>query len=531
MNRLLVGLCLLSLWCVEAHAARHAVLIGTTYNDCDASADGVCIRPLRGPHNDVAALRTVLTERYGFAADRVTTLTGGAATKAAIMGALKGLAQTTEPGDLLFIYFSGHGTSGFDQSTSATAGIEPTSGAIVPHDARIYEDDPQRTLDGLIIGRRDLRPVFEDLERERSLVVVFDACYSGNSVRSLGRSPGIAKYTPLPPLPYTGTPREPYPYRNLLYISASSATEIAKDLPAGQAQYDGQAHGALTDGLLVGLTGAANTNHNDVITYQELYEFVRSHTSNAAGHTPQLLVPDEAAKTRAVFEAPPASRPSRPAPAPSGRVRLHLDGADLAALRPRLEALAGLELSATDPSLRLSREGGAYVLWLANGDQLWSTPEASEVVERVARYVAGRELVELRSPDQPFNVWMRVGDDNGRTTFFIGESLTLTLRSERAAQLVIVNIDPEGYVNAVALSIGQDQDLALGEIGHIEPPLGTEYLKVFAFPQPVSGLGRLTFRAILEPHDPAVQEFVQRVKQATGWATTRREVVSVPQRP
>ena len=252
--------------------------------------------------------------------------------------------------------------------------------------------------------------------------------------------------------------------------------------------------------------------------------------STVAGHTPQLLVPTDASKTRAVFEARPAPGPPRPTPAPPVRVRLYLDGTALAALRLRLEALAGLELSATNPTLRLSREEGAYVLWLANGDRLWSTPEASEVVKRVARYVAGYALVELRNPAQPFNVWMQLGEDNGRTAFFVGDHLTLTLRSERAAQLVLVNIDPEGYINAVSRSIAQGQVLALDEIGHVEPPLGTEYLKVFAFPQPMSGLARLTSGAILEPDDPAVQEFVRTVRQADGWATTRREVVTVLRR-
>ena len=124
---------------------------------------------------------------------------------------------------------------------------------------------------------------------------------------------------------------------------------------------------------------------------------------------------------------------------------------------------------------------------------------------------------------------MQLGDDNGQTVFFTGDSLTLTLHSERAAQLVIVNIDPEGYVNAVEVPrIHPDEALPLGEIGYVEPPLGTEYLKVFAFPQPVSGLERLTSEAILEPNDPAVQEFVRTIRQATGWATTRREVVTVP---
>ena len=226
MKRLLVGLCLLSLWCVEAHAAaRHAVLIGTDYQyenqDCQSSADGRCARPLRGPHNDVEALKTVLTGRYGFAADRVTTLIGAEATKQAILETLTGLAATTQPGDLLFIYFSGHGTSGFDQSTS---GARP---GLHPHPARLSRMTPESMMTTpsarwtacLSVAATSAR-CLKNSNANTPMVVVFDACFSGNSVRSLGRSRVvIAKYTPLPPLPYTGTPPEPYPYHNLLYIA------------------------------------------------------------------------------------------------------------------------------------------------------------------------------------------------------------------------------------------------------------------------------------------------------------------------
>ena len=73
-------------------------------------------------------------------------------------------------------------------------------------------------------------------------------------------------------------------------------------------------------------------------------------------------------------------------------------------------------------------------------------------------------------------------------------------------------------------------DMVLGETGPVEPLLGPEQFEVFSFPQSVSGLARLTSGEILEPNDPAVQDFVRTVKQAAGRAPTRREVVTMPRR-
>src|SRR5262249_4065565 len=176
---------------------------------------------------------------------------------------------------------------------------------LVPDDFRLYPNDMPRTLDGLIVGKRDLRPIFAELERERRMLVIFDACFSGNTVRSLRGGTGIPKYvsldgrllrgrrgeqaTPSVSQPtHTGTPKEPSPYKNLIYISAADETQPAKDLAPHESVY-GKAHGALTDVLLLGLNGAADTNHDQTITYQELYEFVRREISDKHGHTPQLL--------------------------------------------------------------------------------------------------------------------------------------------------------------------------------------------------------------------------------------------------
>ncbi len=163
-------------------------------------------------------------------------------------------------------------------------------------DARVYDQDATRTLEGLLLGGRDLRPLLSALEQERRLLVVVDACFSGNTVHSLRGGPGRSRYLALPtralPMPdykptaFIPKPALPFPYTNLFYLSASSEIEPALDLERDT--LDGLAHGALTNALLLGLRGAADTNHNGTIIYRELHQFVEREVSQKYGHTPQL---------------------------------------------------------------------------------------------------------------------------------------------------------------------------------------------------------------------------------------------------
>ena len=133
----------------------------------------------------------------GFNEANITTLVDHAAGRDAILDALDKIAEQTSSGDFVFVYFSGHGTSWYDpqnrvlqQGDLKQGDLTPNTGALMPADL-----DPQETVEEkmakLIIGTRDLRPRFEKLDKGRQVLAVFDACYSGNSVRSvLARSRG-----------------------------------------------------------------------------------------------------------------------------------------------------------------------------------------------------------------------------------------------------------------------------------------------------------------------------------------------------
>ena len=59
--------------------------------------------------NDVAALRQVLIERYGFKPDHIRTLLNKAATRGNIENALLRMSRLAAPTDSVLIYYAGHG--------------------------------------------------------------------------------------------------------------------------------------------------------------------------------------------------------------------------------------------------------------------------------------------------------------------------------------------------------------------------------------------------------------------------------------
>ncbi len=534
-----IGLAVLLGLVAIARAERYAVLIGVDYQGCQSALNSQgCPPGLEGPVNDVEALQRVLVDRYQFRPEHITVLVNQNATKAKILTTLAAFRQTTTAHDFLLVYFSGHGTSRFDRE--ANLDIDPSSGALVPDDFRFYPNDMSRTLDGLIIGRRDLRTIFAELERERRLLVIFDACFSGNTVRSLRGSAGIPRYVSLDasllrgrrgiqvipsvsqPTP-TGTPEEPYPYKNLIYLSASDETQLARDLAPQESVY-GKAHGALTDVLLLGLNGAADTNHDQTITYQELYQFVRREVSDKRGHTPQLLAQTDL--DQPVFDLPIRLSAPPPSPgAPTGPLLVQIEGQQ-EPLRSKLMTLGDIKLTDGKHDLLIAQAGSGYDLYLPSGDRLCSLSTVDEVVSRLTRYVRVRELAQLRNPKQAFNVWLHVGVEAGKTVFMEGERLDLSVKSERAASLLVLNIDPHGFVSAIENHVVPGATLILPGVGTVEPPLGMEYFKLFAFSRPVAGFTQWTQR-LLDPASGEVLALLERIKQEQEWAETVQELVTV----
>ena len=259
---------------------------------------------LEGPAYDVPAIKKTLINHWGFKADNIKTLLGYDATKKNILEALTSLKNNAKAGDQILFYYSGHGTSLHDKSLRLP--LPDSSGALIPHDFS-KNGTAQEKLKQLIIGKTDLKPILLALDKTGAQTfVIFDTCYSGNTVRGLYsttkglRSRDMPTGLDMPDDDYddeevtTYTPvaqnkQTPYPYNNIFFLSAANAREKAVDIGKHSIpQYptiDGNPHGAFTNVLLLALSGKINTdlNNDGKLNYAELHGAIKDKMKNVTG--------------------------------------------------------------------------------------------------------------------------------------------------------------------------------------------------------------------------------------------------------
>jgi hypothetical protein len=189
-------LCVASL-VASAEPRRRALLIGI--NDYEPrlsnAVTGRHFRNLEGAVNDVELMRDILLSVYKFRDEEIVVLTNQAAGRAAILNAIDNhLIDGAREGDVLFFYFSGHGSQ---VKNSLSEEPDHLDESIVPADAWEGASD---------IRDKELRRRFVPLlDRGARLTVILDSCHSGSGVRGLPRD-SIARFV----LPDTRDAKDPY---------------------------------------------------------------------------------------------------------------------------------------------------------------------------------------------------------------------------------------------------------------------------------------------------------------------------------
>jgi hypothetical protein len=154
--------------------------------------------------NDVPLVRDALA-RHGFAAANVAVLTDGDCTKAGIVTAIERyLIAAAQPGDVVFLHFTGHGQQIVDDNDEETDGMDE---ALIPIDApynyrkkgysgenHLRDDEFGRLLDRM---RRKVGAAGE-------VIFTIDACHSGSVTRGEaqeGEDAETSGYIEMPVLP------------------------------------------------------------------------------------------------------------------------------------------------------------------------------------------------------------------------------------------------------------------------------------------------------------------------------------------
>lgn len=194
---------------------------------------------LDGCVNDATAMKDLAISKYSFKPESITTLFNAEASRARILAELQKLVDNAKKGDVVFIYYAGHGSQ---VKNSLSTEADKKDETIVPADAwkKGVED----------IRDKELAKYFNLLlDKGVLLTVIMDSCHSGSGSRGENflYDPPKARY--IEDANYDAkdptVPERPEE-RGALIFAAAQDFEFAKEYR----DENNQPHGAFTSALL-----------------------------------------------------------------------------------------------------------------------------------------------------------------------------------------------------------------------------------------------------------------------------------------
>ena len=170
----------------EKPARSRALLIGcTTYDHLEPS------RHLQGPANDVALMRDLLCQRFGFPAERVVILAESSGrpdlrpTRANIEREFQRLGREAMAGEQIVVFLAGHGSQQPDVNPSPD---DPEPDGLdelfLPADVKAWNGRAGRVANAIVDD--ELRVWLSAIEQRRAAVtVIVDSCCSGTMTRGI----------------------------------------------------------------------------------------------------------------------------------------------------------------------------------------------------------------------------------------------------------------------------------------------------------------------------------------------------------
>ncbi|NWF84423.1 MAG: hypothetical protein HXY18_11405 [Bryobacteraceae bacterium] len=235
------------------------------------------------------------------------------------------------------------------------------------------------------------------------------------------------------------------------------------------------------------MVGAADSDHDGNISYEELYQFVQFEVSRDFKQFPQLLQP----ATGKMSDRPAFGRRSTSVQADHlvapNVVQVKLQG-PLIQVRERLVQVPSVRLSDAFYDVLVEPIKGGYNLVHRSGNpiQRFEEKDVVALVDRIRAQADVSRLIEARFSRQDFNVNLEVMPET-KGSYSSGERIRFQASAAREGCPVLCNIDVTGTVTVIYPRVGEaverigfGRSTALGE-GQVLPPFGLEYLKLIVF--------------------------------------------------
>jgi hypothetical protein len=228
---------------------KKALLIGINYNDTSNQLNG-CIE-------DTNSMHKFLESKGYLNIKKLTDETDIKPTRENIINELTELLRTSEDGDLIFIYYSGHGSYVLDTNGDE---LDKRDEVIVPLDFNVILDDELKSI------------IDNNMKQKTSIIAVFDCCNSGTAMD--------LRYQCLERLNYdsiTENQKNEETPGNVIFISGCRDEQLSVEL-----NIDGKIQGAMTWSLLNVLNKTPN------ISWRNLVKNVRGILRYTSYQIPQL---------------------------------------------------------------------------------------------------------------------------------------------------------------------------------------------------------------------------------------------------
>ena len=228
---------------------KKALLIGINYNDTSHQLNG-CIQ-------DTNSVGSFLESKGYLDIKKLTDETDIKPTRENIINELTQILTQSEDGDLIFIYYSGHGSYVLDENGDE---LDKRDEVIVPLDFNVILDDELKSI------------INNNMKQNTNIIAVFDCCNSGTALDLRYQCLERVNYDSI-----TENNKNEETPGNVIFISGCRDEQVSVEL-----SIDGKTQGAMTWSLLNVLNKTPN------ISWRNLVKNVRGILRYTSYQVPQL---------------------------------------------------------------------------------------------------------------------------------------------------------------------------------------------------------------------------------------------------
>ncbi|MDM8517451.1 caspase family protein [Desulfobacterales bacterium HSG16] len=473
---ILITTIILYMGILDAQAKFRALLVGIDYHDANSM-----IPRLGGAVNDVNEMYDLMTKTLGIDPLSIKTLIEKQATRDAILKTFQAwLIKGTEPGDLVFFQYAGHGTQvpdpfntqAYDPLKKGKSRDIELAEAFVPYDTEIHEKHKEIRQ---LIYDTELHDLLKQLSG-RKVTLFLDCCHSGGITRDFKQTKAVTRFLKFPwklwesqtiapannALPHRGIVR----HRKNGQIKWNPEYSFFAAVRYFQSAYEYPVHNGKNGAFTRSVLDILRANPKAKLTNQQLLNYAQTFIRNKAGiseslQSPLFIGPNEAKDMPFMLLSVPDSLISEgetPQIPNLDKLTVWVTGLDNRVRSDLIEAISQYDfakISEIEPYSIIKVFDDRAEIYHATGKRIAVVQNGRncvvDVIKKLESEYIVRELAMMENPKTPFSVEMWI-DSPGKQQFSTKDRVTLYYRvnqlpGNRNAFFTLINVAPDGFVS------------------------------------------------------------------------------------